>query len=405
MLNGKNILLGVTGGIAAYKAADLASKLIKQHANVDVIETENATQFVTPLTFEALTHNKCVTDTFDRDHYWEVEHIALADKADVLVIAPATANVIAKLACGIADDMLTTTALACTCPKIIAPAMNTNMYENPVTQRNIETLRRLGFIIVTPGDGYLACGTVGKGRMEEPANILDVIIHEISYPKDMSGMKVLVTAGPTREAIDPVRFISNHSTGKMGVALAKAAANRGADVTLVSGPIDIFVPSYINVINISSAEDMFKEVTDRASEQNIIIKAAAVADYTPVETANDKIKKKDDEDFSVISLKRTKDILKWLGEHKKEDQILCGFSMETKNLIENSRKKLVKKNLDMICANNLKVAGAGFGTDTNVITVITKDSEEELELMSKDSAAHEILTRLLKQGTGNNQNN
>ena len=405
MLNGKNILLGVTGGIAAYKAADLASKLIKQHANVDVIETENATQFVTPLTFEALTHNKCVTDTFDRNHYWEVEHIALADKADVLVIAPATANVIAKLACGIADDMLTTTALACTCPKIIAPAMNTNMYENPVTQRNIETLRRLGFIIVTPGDGYLACGTVGKGRMEEPANILDIIIHEISYPKDMSGMKVLVTAGPTREAIDPVRFISNHSTGKMGVALAKAAANRGADVTLVSGPIDIFVPSYINVINISSAEDMFKEVTDRASEQNIIIKAAAVADYTPVETANDKIKKKEDEDFSVISLKRTKDILKWLGEHKKEDQILCGFSMETKNLIENSRKKLVKKNLDMICANNLKVAGAGFGTDTNVITVITKDSEEELELMSKDSAAHEILTRLLKQGTGNNQNN
>ena len=301
--------------------------------------------------------------------------------------------------------MLTTTALACTCPKIIAPAMNTNMYENPVTQRNIETLRRLGFIIVTPGDGYLACGTVGKGRMEEPANILDIIIHEISYPKDMSGMKVLVTAGPTREAIDPVRFISNHSTGKMGVALAKAAANRGADVTLVSGPIDIFVPSYINVINISSAEDMFKEVTDRASEQNIIIKAAAVADYTPVETANDKIKKKEDEDFSVISLKRTKDILKWLGEHKKEDQILCGFSMETKNLIENSRKKLVKKNLDMICANNLKVAGAGFGTDTNVITVITKDSEEELELMSKDSAAHEILTRLLKQSTGNNQNN
>ena len=405
MLKGKNILLGVTGGIAAYKAADLASKLIKQHANVDVIETENATQFVTPLTFEALTHNKCVTDTFDRDHYWEVEHIALADKADVLVIAPATANVIAKLACGIADDMLTTTALACTCPKIIAPAMNTNMYENPVTQRNIETLRRLGFIIVTPGDGYLACGTVGKGRMEEPANILDIIIHEISYPKDMSGMKVLVTAGPTREAIDPVRFISNHSTGKMGVALAKAAANRGADVTLVSGPIDIFVPSYINVINISSAEDMFKEVTDRASEQNIIIKAAAVADYTPVETANDKIKKKEDEDFSVISLKRTKDILKWLGEHKKEDQILCGFSMETKNLIENSRKKLVKKNLDMICANNLKVAGAGFGTDTNVITVITIDSEEELELMSKDSAAHEILTRLLKQSTGNNQNN
>lgn len=405
MLNGKNILLGVTGGIAAYKAADLASKLIKQHANVDVIETENATQFVTPLTFEALTHNKCVTDTFDRDHYWEVEHIALAYKADVLVIAPATANVIAKLACGIADDMLTTTALACTCPKIIAPAMNTNMYENPVTQRNIETLKKLGFVIVSPGDGYLACGTVGKGRMEEPANILDIIIHEISYPKDMSGMKVLVTAGPTREAIDPVRFISNHSTGKMGVALAKAAANRGADVTLVSGPIDIFVPSYINVINISSAEDMFKEVTDRASEQNIIIKAAAVADYTPVETANDKIKKKEDEDSSVISLKRTKDILKWLGEHKKEDQILCGFSMETKNLIENSRKKLVKKNLDMICANNLKVAGAGFGTDTNVITVITKDSEEELELMSKDSAAHEILTRLLKQGTGNNQNN
>lgn len=396
MLEGKNILLGVTGGIAAYKTADLASKLVKQHANVDVIMTENATQFITPLTFEALTHNRCVTDTFDRNHPWEVEHIALADKADALVIAPATANCIAKLACGIADDMLTTTALACNCIKIIAPAMNTKMYENPVTQRNLQTLRDLGYVIVTPGDGYLACGTVGKGRMEEPAKILETIVSEVSFNKDMEGLNVLVTAGPTREAIDPVRFITNHSTGKMGVALAKAAAKRGANVTLVAGPIDIDVPSYVNDVRITSAADMFREVTSRASEQDVIIKAAAVADYTPATCAEDKIKKSEDGADLAISLKRTEDILAWLGTHKKEGQILCGFSMETRDMLENSRKKLQKKNLDMICANNLKTPGAGFGVDTNVITLLTKDNETQLELMSKDEAAQKILSAILE---------
>ena len=396
MLKGKNVLLGVTGGIAAYKTADLASKLIKQHANVDVIMTENATKFIAPLTFEALTHNRCTTDTFDRNHPWEVEHIALADKADVLVIAPATANCIAKLACGIADDMLTTTALACTCPKIISPAMNTKMFENPITQRNIKTLEENGYTIITPGDGYLACGAVGKGRMEEPADILDAIIREIAFPKDMAGVNVLVTAGPTREAIDPVRYITNHSTGKMGVAVAKAAAQRGANVTLVAGPIEVDIPKYINVVNITSAEDMFREVTERAKEQDVIIKAAAVADFTPVNVADDKIKKADKDSNLSIELSRTKDILKWLGENKSEDQILCGFSMETKDMMENSRKKLNSKNLDMICANNLKVQGAGFGVDTNVITIITKDKEVELELMSKDKAAHEILSEIMK---------
>jgi phosphopantothenoylcysteine decarboxylase/phosphopantothenate--cysteine ligase len=395
MLKGKNVLLGVTGGIAAYKTADLASKLIKQHANVDVIMTRNATEFITPLTFESLTHTKCVTDTFDRNHPWEVEHIALADKADVLVIAPATANCIAKLAHGIADDMLTTTALACTCPKIIAPAMNTKMLENPATQRNLKTLEEDGYIIVTPGDGYLACGTVGKGRMEEPANILEEILHVIAYPKDMEGKKVLVTAGPTREAIDPVRYITNHSTGKMGVALAKVAAGRGAEVTLVAGPLEVEVPGYIHVVDVITAEDMFREVTKRAADQDIIIKAAAVADYTPAVVAEDKVKKGDADENLALPLTRTKDILKYLGEHKKENQILCGFCMETKDLLENARKKLESKNLDMICANNLKVAGAGFGVDTNVITMITKEKETELELMSKEEAAYRILSELL----------
>jgi phosphopantothenoylcysteine decarboxylase/phosphopantothenate--cysteine ligase len=395
-LEGKNILLGVTGGIAAYKSADLASRLIKKKANVDVIMTENATKFITPLTFESLTHTRCVTDTFDRNHYWEVEHIALADKADILVIAPATANCIAKLANGIADDMLTTTALACECPKIIAPAMNTKMYENPVTQKNIETLRSLGWIIVTPGEGYLACGTVGKGRMEEPAAIVEAIVHEIAAPKDMKGLKVLVTAGPTCEAIDPVRYITNHSTGKMGVAIAKAAANRGAEVTLVTGKTNIPKPGFMDVVDVVSAQDMFDEVTGRALQQDIIIKAAAVADYTPLEYAEDKIKKSDSDLDMSIPLKRTRDILKWLGENKKEGQILCGFSMETKDMLENSRKKLEKKNLDMICANNLKVEGAGFGVDTNVLTLITKEKETSLELMSKDEAADRLLTELLK---------
>ena len=395
MLKGKNVLLGVTGGIAAYKTADLASKLIKQHANVDVIMTRNATEFITPLTFESLTHTKCVTDTFDRNHPWEVEHIALADKADVLVIAPATANCIAKLAHGIADDMLTTTVLACTCPKIIAPAMNTKMLENPATQRNLKTLEEDGYIIVTPGDGYLACGTVGKGRMEEPANILEEILHVVAYPKDMEGKKVLVTAGPTREAIDPVRYITNHSTGKMGVALAKVAAGRGAEVTLVAGPLEVEVPGYIHVVDVITAEDMFREVTKRAADQDIIIKAAAVADYTPAVVAEDKVKKGDADENLALPLTRTKDILKYLGEHKKENQLLCGFCMETKDLLENARKKLESKNLDMICANNLKVAGAGFGVDTNVITMITKNKEIELELMSKDEVAQQILSEIL----------
>ena len=394
MLNGKNILLGVTGGIAAYKSADLASRLIKQHANVDVIMTENATQFITPLTFEALTHNRCTTDTFDRNHPWEVEHIALADKADALVIAPATANCIAKLACGIADDMLTTTALACDCVRIIAPAMNTRMFENPVTQRNLQTLKELGYIILTPGDGYLACGTVGKGRMEEPSVIVEAIIHEVAFEKDLTGINILVTAGPTREAIDPVRYITNHSSGKMGVALARAAACRGADITLVAGPMETPVPSYINVVSVNSAKEMFDEVTSRSGEQNVIIKAAAVADYTPKTVAEDKIKKSDKDTDLTIELDRTQDILKWLGEHKKENQILCGFSMETRDMLESSRQKLVKKNLDMICANNVKVEGAGFGVDTNVITVITPDKEKQLELMTKDEAAHRILDEI-----------
>ncbi|WP_026506698.1 bifunctional phosphopantothenoylcysteine decarboxylase/phosphopantothenate--cysteine ligase CoaBC [Butyrivibrio sp. MC2013] len=396
MLKGKNILLGVTGGIAAYKAADLSSKLIKQHANVDVIMTANATEFITPLTFEALTHNRCVTDTFDRNHPWEVEHIALADKADILVIAPATANCIAKLACGIADDMLTTTALACTCPRILAPAMNTKMYENPVTQRNLQTLKELGYIIVEPDEGYLACGTVGKGRMEEPKKILDAMIHELAHDKDMTGIRLLVTAGPTREAMDPVRYISNHSTGKMGIAIARAAADRGADVTLVLGPSDQEVPSYIDTVRIESAADMYEAVMNRAADMDIIIKAAAVADYTPALFSDHKIKKTNDDSDLSVTLKRTRDILKSLGESKREGQLLCGFSMETENMLENSRKKLKNKNLDMICANNLKVSGAGFGVDTNVITLITGDKERELELMSKYDAANCILDELVK---------
>ena len=394
---GKRIVLGVTGGIAAYKSAEVVSRLRHAGAEVHVIMTENAGKFVSPLTFQTLSANPVATDTFAAPEYWNVEHVALAKLADVFVIAPATANCIAKLACGIADDMLTTTALACDCVKIIAPAMNTKMFENPVTQRNLQTLKDLGYIIITPGDGYLACGTVGKGRMEEPAAILETIVYEISFDKDMKGKKVLVTAGPTREAIDPVRYITNHSTGKMGVAIAKAAACRGAEVTLVAGPIDIEVPAYINRVDITSAKEMFEEVTKRAPEQDVIVKAAAVADFTPKTVADDKIKKSEDGKDSVIELDRTQDILKWLGEHKKEGQILCGFSMETRDMLENSRKKLEKKNLDMICANNLKVEGAGFGVDTNVITIITRDGEKQLELMSKDKAAHSILDEILQK--------
>ena len=394
MLTGKNVILGVTGGIAAYKSADLASKLVKAHANVDVIMTKNATEFITPLTFESLTHTRCITGTFERNHPMEVEHIALADKADVMVIAPATANCIAKLANGIADDMLTTTALACTCKKIIAPAMNTKMFENPITQKNLETLKSYGYIIVTPGEGFLACGTVGKGRMEEPAKILDEIIYEIALPKDMEGINLLVTAGPTREAIDPVRYITNHSSGKMGYAIAIAAAQRGANVTLVSGKTNLEVPSHIDFVSINSAKDMYEAVTQRSNAQDIIIKAAAVADYTPAAYADDKIKKSAQNGDFNIPLKPTDDILAYLGKNKKKGQLLCGFSMETKDLLENSRKKLEKKNLDMIVANSLRVQGAGFGGDTNVVTIITRDGERELPLMNKEDVAVEILNEL-----------
>ena len=394
MLKGKNIVLGVTGGIACYKACELASALVKQHADVQVIMTENATKFVSPMTFEQLTGNKALTDTFDRNFVHSVEHISVADKADMVIIAPATANVIAKLAHGIADDMLTTTVLACRCPKAIAPAMNTAMYENPVTQDNIKTLIHYGWEVIEPDTGRLACGAVGKGKLVTPERLLEACIHTAAHEKDMTGMKVLVTAGPTREALDPVRFLTNHSSGKMGYAIAKAAARRGADVTLVSGKVDLPKPAYINVVDIISAQDMYDAVIANSESADIIIKAAAVADYRPATVADNKIKKSDD-DLS-IPLERTKDILKTLGENKKDGQFLCGFSMETENMIENSKAKLIKKGLDMIAANNVKVEGAGFGTDTNILTLITKDDQKELPIMSKDEAADALLDAILK---------
>ncbi|SEW20328.1 phosphopantothenoylcysteine decarboxylase / phosphopantothenate--cysteine ligase [Ruminococcaceae bacterium KH2T8] len=394
MLKGKNIVLGVTGGIACYKACELASALVKQHADVQVIMTENATKFVSPMTFEQLTGNKALTDTFDRNFVHSVEHISVADKADMVIIAPATANIIAKLAHGIADDMLTTTVLACRCPKAIAPAMNTAMYENPVTQDNIKTLIHYGWEVIEPDTGRLACGAVGKGKLVTPERLLEACIHTAAHEKDMTGMKVLVTAGPTREALDPVRFLTNHSSGKMGYAIAKAAARRGADVTLVSGKVDLPKPAYINVVDIVSAQDMYDAVMANSESADIIIKAAAVADYRPATVADNKIKKSDD-DLS-IPLERTKDILKTLGENKKDGQFLCGFSMETENMIENSKAKLIKKGLDMIAANNVKVEGAGFGTDTNILTLITKDDQKELPIMSKDEAADALLDAILK---------
>lgn len=394
MLKGKNIVLGVTGGIACYKACELASALVKQHADVQVIMTENATKFVSPMTFEQLTGNKALTDTFDRNFVHSVEHISVADKADMVIIAPATANIIAKLAHGIADDMLTTTVLACRCPKAIAPAMNTAMYENPVTQDNIKTLIHYGWEVIEPDTGRLACGAVGKGKLVTPERLLEACIHTAAHEKDMTGMKVLVTAGPTREALDPVRFLTNHSSGKMGYAIAKAAARRGADVTLVSGKVDLPKPAYINVVDIVSAQDMYDAVMANSESADIIIKAAAVADYRPATVADNKIKKSDD-DLS-IPLERTKDILKTLGETKKDGQFLCGFSMETENMIENSKAKLIKKGLDMIAANNVKVEGAGFGTDTNILTLITKDDQKELPIMSKDEAADALLDAILK---------
>ena len=393
MLKGKTVLLGVTGGIAAYKAAALASALVKQHAAVEVVMTKNATQFVTPLTFEQLTGRRTMVDTFDRNFSHQVEHISLAERTDLVIIAPATANVCAKLAHGLADDMLTTTVLACRCPKLIAPAMNTNMYENPVTQDNLEILRRYGWDVIEPASGRLACGAVGKGKMPEPEDLLQHVLKYLALPHDLSGKKVLVTAGPTQESLDPVRYLTNHSTGKMGYAIAKMAMLRGAEVTLVTGPTAIAPPPFVKVVPIKSAQDMFEAVAAAAPESDFIFKAAAVADYTPASYNDNKMKKKDG-DLS-IPLKRTQDILKYLGENRREDQVICGFSMETENMIENSRSKLSKKNVDMICANNLKVAGAGFGVDTNIITIITKNSMTELPLLSKEAAANAILDQAI----------
>ena len=394
MLKGKTVLLGVTGSIAAYKIANLASMLVKLHCNVHVIMTENATNFIHPITFETLTNNRCIVDTFDRNFQYNVEHVSLAKQADVVLVAPASANVIAKLAHGIADDMLTTTVLACTCKKIVSPTMNTQMYNNPITQDNIGILRHYGFEVIDPASGFLACRDIGAGKMPEPEVLLDYILREIACEKDMAGLNVLVTAGPTREKLDPVRYITNHSTGKMGYAIATNAMLRGANVTLVSGPTNIKKPPFVEVVDIESAQDMFDAVTSRAADQDIIIKSAAVADYRPDNVSDEKVKKKEG-DMS-IPLERTQDILKFLGEHKPANQFLCGFSMETQNMLENSRAKLEKKNLDMIIANNLKVAGAGFGVDTNVVTMITKEEEIELEIMSKSDVAKCILDQILK---------
>ena len=392
MLKGKTVVLGVSGGIAAYKTASLASMLVKQHADVHVIMTRNAVNFINPITFETLTGNKCLIDTFDRNFQFNVEHVALAKLADLFMIAPATANVIAKAAHGLADDMLTTTFLACKAKKILVPAMNTNMYENPIVQDNLKICKNYGMEIIDPACGYLACGDTGAGKMPEPEALFDHIMQELEYEKDLAGKKVLVTAGPTREAIDPVRYITNHSTGKMGYAIAKAASRRGADVTLVTGPVSIPEPRFMTVVHITSAKEMFDAVTAVSGEQDIIIKAAAVADYRPSHVGAEKTKKTDG-DMS-IELERTDDILAYLGAHRREGQFLCGFSMETQNMLENSKKKLEKKNIDMIVANNLKVEGAGFGTDTNVVTLITKEGQTELEKMTKDEVAHRLLSAI-----------
>ena len=393
MLKGKTVLLGITGSIAAYKIAYLASALHKLHADVHVLMTENATNFINPITFETLTGNKCLVDTFDRNFQFQVEHVSIAKKADVVMIAPASANVIGKLANGLADDMLTTTVMACRCQKILAPAMNTAMYENPVVQDNIRKLQNYGYEVITPASGYLACGDTGAGKMPEPETLLEYILKEAAFQKDLAGKKLLVTAGPTQEAIDPVRCLTNHSSGKMGYAIAKMAMLRGAEVTLVSGPTAIEPPLFVKVVPVTSARDMFEAVTGLSDEQDIIIKAAAVADYRPKQVSEDKVKKKDDQ--VSIELERTDDILKYLGQHKKQGQFLCGFSMETRDMLRNSRAKLEKKNLDMVAANNLKVEGAGFQGDTNVLTLITQDEEVSLPLMSKEDAALKILDKIL----------
>ncbi len=392
MLNGKTVVLGVTGSIAAYKIANLARMLKKLHCNVHVLMTQNATNFINPITFESLLSTKCLVDTFDRNFQYSVEHVAIAKQADVVLVAPASANVIGKIAGGIADDMLTTTVMACPCKKIISPAMNHNMFHNPIVQDNIEKLRAFGYEIVEPDRGMLANGDIGDGRMPDEEVLLEYILKEIACEKDLEGKKVLVTAGATREAIDPVRFITNHSSGKMGIALAKAAMLRGAEVTLVKAYTEVKAPMFVDVVNVTSAEDMFKAVTERFDEADIIIKAAAVADYTPVTCADEKIKKSDSD--MKIELTRTKDILKYIGEHKKENQVICGFSMETENVLENSKKKLASKNCDMICANSLKTQGAGFGVDTNVVTIITENGCEELPVMSKEEVAHRVLTAI-----------
>lgn len=394
MLKGKTVVLAVSGSIAAYKIASLASALKKLHANVQVLMTKNAVNFINPITFESLTGNKCLVDTFDRNFQYSVEHVALAKQADVVLVAPASANVIGKIAHGIADDMLTTTVMACKCKKIIAPAMNTNMFDNPILQDNLKILEHYGYEVISPAVGYLACGDTGAGKMPEPELLLQYILREIAYEKDMKGKRVLVTAGPTQESIDPVRFITNHSTGKMGYAIAKMCMLRGAEVTLVSGPTSVAKPEFVHVVDVVTAKEMYEEVTKRAKDQDIIIKAAAVADYRPKSVSSEKMKKKDDD--LAISMERTDDILKFLGEHKKEHQFLCGFSMETENMLENSRKKLEKKNLDMIVANTLKVEGAGFAGDTNVVTIITGQEEVSLGKMTKEETALRILDEILK---------
>ena len=394
MLKGKTVVLAVSGSIAAYKIASLASALKKLHANVQVLMTKNAVNFINPITFESLTGNKCLVDTFDRNFQYSVEHVALAKQADVVLVAPASANVIGKIAHGIADDMLTTTVMACKCKKIIAPAMNTNMFDNPILQDNLKILEHYGYEVISPAVGYLACGDTGAGKMPEPELLLQYILREIAYEKDMQGKRVLVTAGPTQESIDPVRFITNHSTGKMGYAIAKMCMLRGAEVTLVSGPTSIAKPEFVHVVDVVTAKEMYEEVTKRAKDQDIIIKAAAVADYRPKSVSSEKMQKKDDD--LAIPMERTDDILKFLGEHKKEHQFLCGFSMETENMLENSRKKLEKKHLDMIVANNLKVEGAGFAGDTNVVTIITGQEEVSLGKMTKEETALRILDEILK---------
>lgn len=392
MLKGKCVVLAVTGSIAAYKIANLARMLMKLHATVHVLMTQNATNFIHPITLETLTQNKVLIDTFDRNFQYSVEHVALAKAADVVMIAPASANVIGKIACGIADDMLTTTVMACPCRKIVSPAMNHNMFHNPIVQDNLRKLASYGYEIVAPDTGMLANGDIGDGRMPEESVLLDYILRETAYEKDLAGRKILVTSGATREVIDPVRFITNHSSGKMGTAVAKAAMLRGADVTLVAAHMDVAPPPFVKVVPVVSAQEMFEAVTSRAQDMDIIIKAAAVADYTPVSAADQKLKKKDGE--LSIDLKRTQDILRFLGEHKRPGQFLCGFSMETEHVLENSRRKLLSKNADMICANSLRTQGAGFGTDTNILTLITADTDTELPLLGKDEAAHQILNAI-----------